>query len=33
LPREKHANSGFAGTHKTGEAQNRDAELRPAQRR
>jgi hypothetical protein len=30
---EERANGGFPGTHKTGQAQNRDAGLRPAQRR
>jgi len=33
LPREERANGGFAGTHKTGQAQNRGAGLLPAQRR
>ncbi len=31
--REERADGGFAGTHKSGQAQNRDAGLRPAQRR
>jgi hypothetical protein len=33
LASEKRANGGFAGAHKTGEAQDRDAGLRPARRR
>ncbi len=33
VPREEGANGGFAGTHKTGQAQNRGAGLLPAQRR
>ena len=33
LPRQKRANGGLAGTHETGKAKNRDAGLRPAQRR
>ena len=33
VPREERANGGFAGTHETGQAQNRDAGLQPAQRR